>query len=247
MDQHDDRPDCFSSPLRYVPFSEEQADRTQNQLDKQLAPEHLKTRKGAGNIDLSYVEGWRIISIANNIFGFNGWSSHLYNCTIESVDVTSDGRFDVIATCMARITLRDGTTREDVGYGVIENAKSKGQAFEKVKKEAATDAIKRAMRQFGNALGNCLYDKEYLKAIKRVPKQGRGNIVGSNLYRYSDLIRHEPLPGMPSTQPSNAPANTVNTGFSSAASVIQQQRYDGGANSYGDSAQVQGMNMNIDY
>ena len=46
---------------------------------------------------------------------------------------------------------------------MIENAKGKGAAFEKAKKEAATDGMKRALRSFGNVLGNCLYDKEYLK------------------------------------------------------------------------------------
>jgi hypothetical protein len=48
---------------------------------------------------------------------------------------------------------------------MIENCKGKGAAFEKAKKEAATDGLKRALRNFGNVLGNCLYDKEYLKKV----------------------------------------------------------------------------------
>lgn len=56
---------------------------------------------------------------------------------------------------------------QDVGYGTMENGKTKAQVFEKAKKEGTTDALKRALRTFGNVLGNCLYDKEYLgKVIK---------------------------------------------------------------------------------
>ena len=31
------------------------------------------------------------------------------------------------------------------------------------RKEAVTDGLKRAFKSFGNALGNCLGDKEYVK------------------------------------------------------------------------------------
>lgn len=41
----------------------------------------------------------------------------------------------------------------------------------KAQKEAVTDATKRALRSFGNMLGNCLYDKDYTKEVvkMRVP------------------------------------------------------------------------------
>jgi DNA repair and recombination protein RAD52 len=70
---------------------------------------------------------------------------------------------------------------------MLDNCKQKGMALDKVrvfpvllreatsgsptdiiysmqcKKEAVTDALKRTLRNFGNLLGNCLYDKEYTK------------------------------------------------------------------------------------
>jgi DNA recombination protein Rad52 len=52
-----------------------------------------------------------------------------------------DGRISVGVSCTIRVTLKDGTFHEDVGYGSIENAKSKGMAFEKVKKEGTRFAI----------------------------------------------------------------------------------------------------------
>lgn len=58
--------------------------------------------------------------------------------------------------------------RQDVGYGHIENCKGKAAAFEKAKKEATTDALKRALRNFGNILGNCIYDKEYLARVTKI-------------------------------------------------------------------------------
>ena len=53
----------------------------------------------------------------------------------------------------------------------MENAKGKAQAFEKAKKEATTDALKRALRSFGNLLGNCVYDKDYLQRVTKVKAQ----------------------------------------------------------------------------
>lgn len=57
---------------------------------------------------------------------------------------------------------------QDIGYGHIENAKGKAAAFEKSKKEATTDALKRSLRNFGNVLGNCVYDKDYLAKVTKV-------------------------------------------------------------------------------
>ncbi len=57
---------------------------------------------------------------------------------------------------------------QDIGYGHIENCKGKAAAFEKAKKEGTTDALKRALRNFGNVLGNCIYDKDYLARVTKV-------------------------------------------------------------------------------
>lgn len=69
---------------------------------------------------------------------------------------------------IVRVTLRDGTFHEDVGYGQIKNCKGKAEAFEKAKKEGTTDALKRALRNFGNLLGNCIYDKDYVSKVTKL-------------------------------------------------------------------------------
>ena len=97
-------------------------------------------------------------------------------------------RYCVGVTAIVKVTLRDGVYHEDVGFGMLDNCRQKGMALDKVrvfpmvrrqlvplitsyaiqcKKEAVTDALKRTLRNFGNLLGNCLYDKEYAKVCLR--------------------------------------------------------------------------------
>jgi hypothetical protein len=78
------------------------------------------------------------------------------------------------------------TTSQDIGYGSIENGKGKAASFEKAKKEAATDGLKRSLRTFGNVLGNCLYDKEYLKKVQSM-KCKPIKFQEDNLYRHVDF------------------------------------------------------------
>ncbi|KAG7562540.1 hypothetical protein FFLO_02014 [Filobasidium floriforme] len=141
----------------------------QSRLQKQLGPEYIMERKGpSGGPTLSYIEGWKAINLANEVFGFNGWSSQIISLNTDFCDEQSPGRFNIGITAIIRITLRDGTFHEDTGYGGGENLKGKGSALDKAKKEAVTDGIKRTLRMFGNVLGNCLYDKKYLADIKKI-------------------------------------------------------------------------------
>lgn len=87
---------------------------------------------------------------------------------------------------VVRVTLRDGTYHEDVGYGHIENCKGKAAAFEKAKKEGTTDALKRALRHFGNVLGNCIYDKTYLSKVTKM-KVTPTKFDEDCLHRHSDF------------------------------------------------------------
>lgn len=97
----------------------------------------------------------------------------------------SSGKISLGLSVIVRVTLRDGTYHEvwgedsrltgnmlirckDVGYGHIENCKGKAAAFEKAKKEGTTDALKRALRNFGNILGNCVYDKDYVARVTKL-------------------------------------------------------------------------------
>ncbi|KAK5718115.1 DNA repair protein rad52 [Elasticomyces elasticus] len=159
----------------------------QSRLEKQLGPEYISTRPGAGGGKVHYLAAEKVINLANEVFGFNGWSSSIQNVQIDFVDEhPQNGKISLGLSTIVRVSLKDGTYHEDIGYGHIENCKGKAAAFEKAKKEAATDALKRALRNFGNVLGNCLYDKDYLSKITKV-KCAPSRWDSGNLHRHPDF------------------------------------------------------------
>jgi DNA repair and recombination protein RAD52 len=145
-------------------------------LARKIPYEHLRFRSN-GPAQVAYLEGWTVIEMANEIFGYDGWSSEVKKMDADYID-TSQGMTSVGVTSVVRITLRDGTYREDVGCGAAENVRGKGKAVEQAKKSAITDALKRAFRQFGNALGNCCYDKEYIERMKEEESSRRRGARG---------------------------------------------------------------------
>lgn len=158
----------------------------QAKLDKKLGPEYISKRIGFGSNRVAYIEGWRAINLANQIFGYNGWSTEVKQVIVDFLD-ERQGRFCIGCTAIVRVTLSNGTFREDIGYGTVENERRKATAFERAKKSAVTDALKRSLRSFGNALGNCLYDKDFLAKIDKV-KFDPPDFDENNLFRPSDEI-----------------------------------------------------------
>ncbi|KAF8418533.1 RAD52 DNA repair protein [Tirmania nivea] len=176
-------------PQKLTPYTVEEITTLQSRLDKQLGPEYISSRPGAGGAKVHYLAADKVISLANEVFGFNGWSSSIRNIQIDFVDVES-GKVSLGLSVIMRVTLKDGTYHEDVGYGQIENCRGKAAAFEKAKKEGATDALKRALRNFGNVLGNCVYDKNYIKEVTKLrPPPQRFN--SANLYRHGDHAQQQ--------------------------------------------------------
>ena len=128
-------PNAFGfAPLSEDSTSAKQIATLQAKLNKKLGPEYISQRPGpGGGQKLTYAEGWKIINLANEVFGFNGWSSNVVSIATDFVDhIEESKRFNVGVTAIVRVTLRDGVYHEDVGYGMLENAKSKGAALDKV-------------------------------------------------------------------------------------------------------------------
>jgi len=144
-------------------------------LDAPLRRDVIKERDG-----LSYLEGWHVINEANRIFGYGSWGGTIVRLEhLGDVPVVSrQGKegFKTAYLCEYRVTVKipdpyskdiegnpqyNYVTFSDVGFG---NAVSyQGNALdnhELAAKEAATDAMKRCLRAFGNQFGNALYDKE---------------------------------------------------------------------------------------
>lgn len=54
-------------------------------LEKQLGPEYISSRPGAGGGKVHYLAAEKCINLANDVFGFNGWSSAIQNIQIDFV------------------------------------------------------------------------------------------------------------------------------------------------------------------
>lgn len=135
------------------------------ELAQDLGPEYISFKPGGG---YPYIENHKLIDLANEIFGYDAVSCQIKSLEQDFVQISQEGRVSMAAHCIARVQLSIGTFHEDIGSGSCYNMPSFAVAYDKVVKEAATDAFKRCLRHFGRALGNCLYDKEYCKAVKSV-------------------------------------------------------------------------------
>lgn len=57
----------------------------QARLDKKLGPEYISSRPGAAGQKVHYLSADKCINLANEVFGFNGWSSSIQNIQIDFV------------------------------------------------------------------------------------------------------------------------------------------------------------------
>ncbi|XP_031792115.1 DNA repair protein RAD52 homolog isoform X1 [Piliocolobus tephrosceles] len=151
-------------------YTAEEYQAIQKALRQRLGPEYISSRMAGGGQKVCYIEGHRVINLANEMFGYNGWAHSITQQNVDFVDL-NNGKFYVGVCAFVRVQLKDGSYHEDVGYGVSEGLKSKALSLEKARKEAVTDGLKRALRSFGNALGNCVLDKDYLRSLNKLPRQ----------------------------------------------------------------------------
>lgn len=56
-----------------------------SRLEKQLGPEYISSRVGPGGGRVYYLSADKCINLANEVFGFNGWSSSIQNVQIDFV------------------------------------------------------------------------------------------------------------------------------------------------------------------
>ena len=116
--------------------------------------------------ELSYLEGWFVISEANRIFGFDAWSRE----TVETKCVLgreTRGAFLAVYTAKVRVTVQtDGAVTIREGHGTGEGrGSSPGEVHDLALKAAETDATKRALATFGKPFGLALYGSEKKKAL----------------------------------------------------------------------------------
>eukprot|EP00041_Stephanoeca_diplocostata_P029780 m.886798 g.886798 ORF g.886798 m.886798 type:complete len:483 (-) comp23630_c0_seq1:1458-2906(-) len=175
----------------HMRWSEEEECRIHTTLDRSLGPEFLAERAGPGGRRLPYVEASKQFALANTTFGFNGWSTSIKDITIDFSEKDKNS-FSVGISAIVRVTLKDGCYHEDIGYGEAKNP-SRAAAFEKSRKQAVTDATKRALKMFGNSLGQNLGDRHYLTAVKKARHRQQLH----REYKVEEMIRPPDLQDIP--------------------------------------------------
>ena len=114
-------------------------------LRQPLDPALVSERKGRGGRRFSYIEGHTAIDQANQVFGYGGWGYELVG------EVTlREFKSGAAYSATVRVTVPGAPSRTDVGFQPVSDDSAEGH--ETAYKGAVTDALKRALRSFGNGL-----------------------------------------------------------------------------------------------
>lgn len=113
----------FEEPQRRInEYTAQEIATLQARLDKKLGPEYISSRPGAAGQRVHYLSADKCINLANEVFGFNGWSSSIQNIQIDFVEESPNtGKISLGLSVIVRVTLKDGTYHE-VGITVLKRA-----------------------------------------------------------------------------------------------------------------------------
>ena len=120
----------------------------------------VSQRRGRKGRTFAYLEGRTAIEQANRILGFGGWGYELLgDVTLregESVDrETGETKPWRAYAATVRVTVPGSQPRTDVGFQAVSEDTVEGH--ETAFKGSVTDALKRALRSYGDQFGNALY------------------------------------------------------------------------------------------
>ncbi len=126
-----------------------------DELSKPLNQALIKERPGPGGKALKYITGKTAIDTANHIFGIGKWGYRVLN---RSREVVGDKEFYTADVELYVLGCPFPFPGEGEGIPLF----STPAEHAKARKEAVTDALKRALRHFGDQFGLCLYDEDAL-------------------------------------------------------------------------------------
>ena len=136
------------------------------QLEQPLDPSMVSEREGSNRRTLQYLKGCAAIANANKIFGAGNWGYDLVSCTQNVImDPLTGEPVGIAYKAVVRVTVAGCEPVTDVGSQPVSawNVQQVGarrvimESHEQAEKAAVTDAMKRALRTFGNQFGNSLY------------------------------------------------------------------------------------------
>lgn len=139
----------------------------------------VRKREGPGGRELSYIAGHDAIRTANRIFGYGNWGYHvteLVHIGTERYhgkqygDKPAQTKVRVAYRCTVSLMVEGAKPTSGVGYGdATENYyedETSLTAHELAVKESETDAMKRALKNFGDQFGLALYDEDRRKLLE---------------------------------------------------------------------------------
>jgi DNA repair and recombination protein RAD52 len=131
----------------------QQLDALSQPLDMRL----IKHRKGGDGKMLAYITGKTAIDTANRIFGFGGWGVKVLARTRETCADGKKGTMEFYTCDVELYVVGAAFPFPGDGVGIVTEPFTI-EMHEKARKDAYTDALKRALRHYGAAFGLVLYD-----------------------------------------------------------------------------------------
>lgn len=137
-------------------FSNEQM----TMLDAPLDGRVIKERQGAGSKMLKYIDGRTAIETANRIFGKGKWGFRIVARTHERIE-NKDGTWKEYFTADIELyVLGNPFPFPGDGIGAVKSQTVEG--IEMARKDAVTDALKRALCYYGDQFGLALRDEDQM-------------------------------------------------------------------------------------
>ena len=174
------------------------AERLAQPLDVSL----VSYRKGRGGRSFPFVEGHTAIAQANRIFGYGSWGYEVLDVSpreirtveekhaLSNAEGTGEARSAILYWATVRVQVPGVPTRTDVGCHAV--AEETQDGHDTACKGAVTDALKRALRSFGEQFGNGLYGAgaaDPLAPALRESLQELGKALGLTGERLREAVR----------------------------------------------------------
>lgn len=163
-----------ADPSASCTFNDAERAKIGDKLCQHLERRDVSMKTESNGKRVYFLQGWKATEEANRIFGFDGWSQKILDCSVRFVEKLDSGRYSVCATAVVRITLKDGTTREGRGGGKSAGYLTKGDAIQTAEDDSIMVATQRALAGFGPRFGLCLRDPKVVKTFTdfdRPPKR----------------------------------------------------------------------------
>lgn len=219
-------------------------DEVKAELDSKLPADSVSTRDAGQGRSLSYVSSYYVLEQMNRIVGQGNWAYETQEMRLVyegSIEGESYGKkvttynAHYVAKVLLVVDLPEGKKAmfSDYGYGDGSDKKSPGKAHELAVKEAATDALKRCIKNLGMRMGLALYDKEQTN-VEEEPSTIRTSITRSETNATGDGARVNGTASKPTETKERIQAQSgastspkerekVNAAITSAARVLHAQ------------------------